>query len=338
MAPNVRLSIVMPTYNGAGFLREQVRSILAQTDPDFEVLVIDDGSTDDSVAVVAELARTDARIRPLPASGNRGQRRRLIELIAASRGEFVAIADQDDIWAPDRNARLLAAIGPRALAFGRSQLIDASGRDLGRTILATLDVDAASATALSTLFHPLVSAHAAIVRRDWIDLAAFHGNFIFDYVMGIEALLSAGLVYVDDAVVHHRIHGGNQMNGSLASRARGALISAHRLRTSTSFVGYHRLTFFMLLDQISRSAAIPATTARAFASAAEACRYTWFQKLHFELGGARRLERELNALLGPFATSPADRDRFARHVRSMTRAQFARVNVAAGWRRYWQRG
>lgn len=328
------LSVIMPTYNGSRFLGPQIDSILAQTDPDFELIAIDDGSTDDTVAILDDYARRDARVRRLPSTGNAGQRRRLIELVLAAAGEFVAFADQDDIWHPERNARLLHAIGDRAVAFGRSQLIDADGRDLGQSILDALDFDPTKPEVLSLLFHPLVSAHGAIVRRSWLDIGVFSGPNPFDHVFGLEALLSTGLAYDDDAVVFHRMHDANQMNGGTLNKIPVKLFSRHRLRTSTSFVRSSRLYFFQMLDQLSRSAAIDADVRRDFKQALDACRYAWYQPLSFGLGTGRRLERDLHRLLGHYAASSDDLAYFTRRIRSITRAQASPVNIAGAFAQY----
>jgi glycosyltransferase involved in cell wall biosynthesis len=96
----------VPCHNAARYLRETLGSALAQTHAPLEVLVVDDGSTDDSCAIVAVLARQDERVRllqtPAPTGGpsiprNLG--------IAAARGEYVALLDADDLWGPDKLAR-----------------------------------------------------------------------------------------------------------------------------------------------------------------------------------------------------------------------------------------
>ena len=94
------MSVVIPTFNRAGLLERAVRSCLAQKFPVSEVLVCDDGSTDDSQARMAALG--DARVRwlPGPHAGrpavprNRG--------IAAATGEWLAFLDSDDAWTPDK--------------------------------------------------------------------------------------------------------------------------------------------------------------------------------------------------------------------------------------------
>jgi glycosyltransferase involved in cell wall biosynthesis len=330
------LTIVLPTYNGARFLRQQLDSILAQSDPDFNLLVIDDGSTDDSVKIIDEYARLDGRISRLPSTGNEGQRRRIGELIDNVSTEYLAFADQDDIWEPDRNAKLLSAIGDKALAFGRSRLIDADGQPHGMSLLESLGINPFKASPLDSLFRPLVSAHAAIVRTSWLDRSVLSGALPFDHALGLAAQLSRGLVYVDDAVVDHRIHGGNQMNSTAANQKSGRWISPYRLRVSTGFVQFDRLSLYMSLDQLSRFSVIDADVRLTVSNAAAACRYTWFQRLKFTLMPGRRLERQLHSLLDRFAISQHDLDVFNYRIRSVTRAQTSLVNIVKGTRRYFK--
>src|SRR5436190_20375247 len=101
------LTVLLPAYNTAAYLAEAVRSVLAQTFRDFELLVIDDGSTDDTLAVARDLERTDGRIRVLtqPNAGIAHTMNRGIDL---ARGEWVACMHGDDVMLPTRPERQLA--------------------------------------------------------------------------------------------------------------------------------------------------------------------------------------------------------------------------------------
>jgi glycosyltransferase involved in cell wall biosynthesis len=94
MAP--RVSVVLPTYNRADYLEEALESVLAQTFADFEVVVVDDGSTDDTPA---RLARYGERIRVIRQE-NRGVGAARNRGIEAARGRYVAFIDNDDLWHP----------------------------------------------------------------------------------------------------------------------------------------------------------------------------------------------------------------------------------------------
>lgn len=98
-----RVTVLMAVYNGEAFLREAVESILTQTYRDFEFLVIDDGSTDDSRAIVASY--DDPRIRIIDNPHNIGLTRSLNRGLAIARGELIARQDADDVSHPQRIER-----------------------------------------------------------------------------------------------------------------------------------------------------------------------------------------------------------------------------------------
>ncbi len=99
------VSVIIPTFNRAGWVTEAVASVLVQTYRDFELLVVDDGSTDATLEALApfyrhiEVLRT-ARRRGVAAARNLG--------IAAARGKWLAFLDSDDLWLPDKLARQMA--------------------------------------------------------------------------------------------------------------------------------------------------------------------------------------------------------------------------------------
>ncbi|MGL6097742.1 MAG: glycosyltransferase family 2 protein, partial [Fimbriiglobus sp.] len=100
------VSVVIPCYNGAEFLPETLRSVLAQTVPVHEILVIDDGSTDDSAAV-AEGFGPPVRVIRQPNQGESVARNRGID---EATGEWVAFLDADDLWEPTKTERQLAVL------------------------------------------------------------------------------------------------------------------------------------------------------------------------------------------------------------------------------------
>jgi glycosyltransferase involved in cell wall biosynthesis len=110
------VSVAMPVYNGAAHLSESIESILAQTFDDFELIIIDDGSADDSLRVLREYEKRDQRIR-LVSRENRNLATTLNDIIALARGKWIARMDQDDIALPQRFARQL-------------HLLEASGADI----------------------------------------------------------------------------------------------------------------------------------------------------------------------------------------------------------------
>ena len=128
-----RISVVLAVHNGERHLEESIRSVLAQSFDDFELIVVDDGSTDGTADILSTLQRADPRMvvvrqenRGLAASLNRG--------LALARGGYVARQDADDISLPDRFDRQVAHLEqhPSVAAIGSSaDVIDRSGARVG---------------------------------------------------------------------------------------------------------------------------------------------------------------------------------------------------------------
>lgn len=133
------ISVLMPVYNTERYIKEAVESILAQTFADFEFIIIDDGSTDQSLEILKQCAAKDARIR-LISRENRGILRTRNEAIAMANGEFIAVMDSDDISMPERFAIQVDYLQqhPDCLAVGcMAYSIDSSGSSLSQWILST---------------------------------------------------------------------------------------------------------------------------------------------------------------------------------------------------------
>jgi glycosyltransferase involved in cell wall biosynthesis len=99
-----RISVVMAVHNCEPYLQAAVESILNQTSRDFEFIIIDDGSSDGSIAILEKYAACDQRIR-LVSRGNLGLTKSLNEGLALAKGEYIARMDADDISLPERFAR-----------------------------------------------------------------------------------------------------------------------------------------------------------------------------------------------------------------------------------------
>ena len=124
------VSVVIPTHNRRRLLGPTLRSVLAQRGVDFEVVVVDDGSTDGTAETVAALGDRQVRLwrhrhpRGVATARNAGA--------AAAHGAWVAFLDDDDLWAPDKLARQLAAVGREpGWVYAGAVEVDGAGRLLG---------------------------------------------------------------------------------------------------------------------------------------------------------------------------------------------------------------
>lgn len=101
------ISIVMPVWNGAQTISRAIDSVLEQTYPDFEVLVVDDGSTDQTSAIIQSYVARDSRILYIKSDKNHGVSHARNLALAQVKGEWVTLLDADDWYAPDRLAQML---------------------------------------------------------------------------------------------------------------------------------------------------------------------------------------------------------------------------------------
>lgn len=101
MGNNCLVSVIMPAYNASAYIQEAIDSIIAQTFPNWELIIVDDGSTDNTAMLVNEYLLKDNRIQYYyQENGKQGKARNLA--ISKSKGEYLAFLDADDLWLPEK--------------------------------------------------------------------------------------------------------------------------------------------------------------------------------------------------------------------------------------------
>jgi glycosyltransferase involved in cell wall biosynthesis len=163
------ISVCMPVYNTERYIAEAVESILAQTYRDFEFIIVDDGSSDRSLAILKRYAAQDARIR-LSSRPNAGYVVRLNEMLGEARGELIARMDSDDIAMPERFARQLDFLNahPEVVVVGcRTLAIDNDGDPLAE-FCTIQDHEELDRMHLEGRHGGLISHPGAMIRSDAI--------------------------------------------------------------------------------------------------------------------------------------------------------------------------
>ncbi|MBM7504179.1 glycosyltransferase family 2 protein [Agromyces aurantiacus] len=223
-----RVSVALGTHNGARFLGEQLGSILAQTHPVREIVLSDDASTDETVALAERAvdahraAGGDVELRVLRNRPALGVTANFEQALRASTGDLVALADQDDVWRPDRVARAVEAFRSRPevqLVASDAVLVDAEGEDLGSTLFATLGVDDALRRRIDgpgafdeLLRRNLLTGATMMVRRELVDRAEpFPASWVHDEWLAVVASVTGGIAVLPDRLIGYRQHGANQI-------------------------------------------------------------------------------------------------------------------------------
>ncbi len=140
-----QVSIILPTHNGAKFIRRAIESVRAQSLKDWELIVINDGSTDSTGALVTEIASIDSRIRVLRFEKNQGIQRALNEGLMQSKAELVARIDDDDVWTDPKKLEKqieYLATHPGCVLVGTGLVVqDEQGNELYRFLNPATDAD-----------------------------------------------------------------------------------------------------------------------------------------------------------------------------------------------------
>lgn len=132
-----RVSVLIAAYNAAAYIEQALDSVVAQTTSDWEALVADDGSSDDTCAIVERRAAADPRIRLLRAERNGGPSVARNRAIDAACGDWVAVLDADDRWRPHRLERMLDAAQAEGAAIVADNYIrydEGSQQELGAVL------------------------------------------------------------------------------------------------------------------------------------------------------------------------------------------------------------
>ncbi len=126
------VTIITPNYNTADFIGETIESVLAQTFDDWEMIIVDDASTDNSREIIQAYADKDKRIKPvfLKENGGQGKARNIATDLAS--GQYIAFLDSDDIWHPEKLERHLNFIKKEKAVFSHTSygFIDEEGKNI----------------------------------------------------------------------------------------------------------------------------------------------------------------------------------------------------------------
>ena len=215
------IEVVLPTYNGAAYLKEQVDSIHRQTLRPQRLLVRDDGSTDGTRALLAELQQHyGSWLHWLPAEQNLGCSANVNCLLEASRAPYVALADQDDIWLPEKLAQSLAllqrleqqhGVQRPLLVHSDLELMAADGRRLGSTYVQHQRLDPRRTAPEPLALTNVVTGCTAMVNRALLDqaLPIPPEALMHDWWLALVASRCGAIGWLPQPTVLYRQHGGN---------------------------------------------------------------------------------------------------------------------------------
>ncbi len=199
-----RVSVVMCTYNGEMFLREQLDSLLCQTRQADEIIIQDDHSTDGTWHVLEEYAAREPRIRLYRNEAGQGVNNNFFSALRRASGEFIAICDQDDIWEPTKIEKQMAAIGDHLLCTCRTKPFSTDG--------SPVNYDSRKPNyALPRMLYTSIGGHTMLLDRQMLDMIPDHnvvGKLYYDVFFAMAAAANDSIVLIDEILVHQRRYTG----------------------------------------------------------------------------------------------------------------------------------
>ena len=165
-----KISIIVPVYNGAQFLEETVASVRRQTWQNWELLLVDDCSKDQSYEIMKRLAAEDPRIVPLRQEQNGGAARARNRGVMEASGRYIAFLDADDLWMPDKLSHEMAFMDRAGAGFVFSgyEFADEKGTGLGKVVRVPETINYRQALQNTTIFTSTVLFDTDRIPRELI--------------------------------------------------------------------------------------------------------------------------------------------------------------------------
>lgn len=200
------MSIIIPTFNRAALLSECLKSILSQTYADFEVIIVDDGSTDDTEKVVAEL---DNRISycKLQKTANLSVLRNYG--IEHSKGEFIAFCDDDDLWIPEKLSRQMKFMKQFNIVCTNAEIIDSAGMSLSGIYFKEFEDDVQLNT-VHLLIRNFVMTSTVCLRKKILPELPFdyikYKSTAEDYDLWLKLSFENSIYFINEPLIKYRLH------------------------------------------------------------------------------------------------------------------------------------
>ena len=201
-----KVQILMATYNGEKYLKQQLDSILSQTKADWELLIRDDGSSDRTLEIILYYVKRDKRIKLINDNkGNLGYKRNFEELLKHSTGEYLFFSDQDDIWRREKLEICLKYLKKYTIIHHNAEVFN----EIAGYPKYILEVK--KKNTLKTFCFPVFIGCCMAFRRDILKIVLpIPENYpAHDSWIGLLGILNKNIYFLEDILIEYRRHGNN---------------------------------------------------------------------------------------------------------------------------------
>lgn len=214
------ISVIIATYNGGHFLQQQLETVINQSYKNLEIIVVDDCSTDDTIAIVKQLMAKDSRVQLVQNERNLGYIKNFEKGCTLANGDFIALCDQDDAWHLDKIKKSYGAIESYPMLYCDSVVCDKNLRPVGITISNRVNCRNFN-DPLQQAVSCRIYGHTILMRKDFAEKTIpFLPVIPHDWWLCYMATLHGGIKYLNEQLVYYRQH-SNNLFGIIGSKRKG---------------------------------------------------------------------------------------------------------------------
>lgn len=230
----IHISILVATFNGERFLPELLLSLAHQTYQPLEIVFCDDGSTDQTISILEEFARSSPiNSKMFRNQETKGYARNFLEGMNLCRGDYVAFCDQDDVWKRNKLERLVTMIKPDltpSMVFSDCELVDSELKSLNQTAIGFSGISERQKEQIFNgellkvlLQHPLIPGMCMLVHRErTLKNLPIPPGLMHDYAISAGFSKGADYSFIDECLVLYRQHTKNSIGMTKLSKSRRA--------------------------------------------------------------------------------------------------------------------
>lgn len=208
------VSVIMPAYNAEKYIRQAIDSVQAQTYCDWELIVVDDDSKDNTNMIVSEYCQKDFRIKLLSNPQNQGVSRTRKKGVEAAAGEWIAFLDSDDVWHPEKLKKQLVLQKQynAKLVFTGSAFMDSEGNPLGWVLHVPKEIKYQQ-----LLKQNLISNSSVLVAKNaYQECAVLADNIHEDFACWLRFLRKGNIAYgLDEPLLTYRLSAKSKSGNKL---------------------------------------------------------------------------------------------------------------------------
>lgn len=241
-----KVSVIMPVYNAERFLRQAVESVLSQSYADFELILVDDCSTDSSYDILCEYENKDKRVRVFKNEQNKGVSFTRNFAVSKASGEYIALIDSDDMWRKDKLAKQMSLVEKYPdtdLCYTASSFVDTDSVQSDFVFSVPERV-----SYKELLKQNIASCSSVLVKKEWLlKYPMAHDDMHEDFVVWLSVLKDGGIARgINEPLLIYRVAANSKSGNKFKSM--GMTYRVYRYMGLNIFESCYYMCFYILLS------------------------------------------------------------------------------------------